>query len=53
LAGLFEGDDADLLTTGTDEADGAQADLVVDANFVFDSVSPPAADRSTAKAPGI
>jgi hypothetical protein len=41
LACLFEGNDADLLTTGTDEADGAQTDLVVDANFVFDSGSPP------------
>jgi hypothetical protein len=36
LAGLFEGDDADLFAAGTDQADGTQTDLIVDSNLGFD-----------------
>jgi hypothetical protein len=40
-ARLIEGNDADLLSIGTDESDGAQMDLIVDTNFIVDSVVPP------------
>jgi len=40
-AGFFDGDDADLLTIGTDETDGAQPDLFVDTNLVLDDGGSP------------
>jgi hypothetical protein len=41
LASLVEGNDADLLSGGTDEADGAETDLLVDADVVVDADGPP------------
>jgi hypothetical protein len=35
LAGFVEGDDADLFSVGVDEADGADADLLVH-SWLFD-----------------
>jgi hypothetical protein len=37
LLGLIEGDDADLFTVGSDETNGAEVDLIVDADFLFDA----------------
>ena len=36
LPSLFEGDDADLFATGTDQADGGQTNLFVDTDLGFD-----------------
>jgi hypothetical protein len=36
LPGFIERNDTDLLAVGTDESDGAQTDLLVDANLGID-----------------
>jgi len=42
---FFERDDADLLPAGADEANGAEVDLVVDADFIVDTRLPPFCGR--------
>src|SRR6185295_11357632 len=37
---FFEGNDADLLSTGADETDGTEADLIVHPDFFVDSTPP-------------
>jgi hypothetical protein len=41
-ARFIEGNDADLLSVGTDETDGTETDLFVDTDLLLDQVSPPA-----------
>jgi hypothetical protein len=38
---LFERDDADLFSVGGDEANRAEMNLLVDADFIFDAELPP------------
>jgi len=58
LARFIEGNDADLLSVGTDESDGTETDLLVYANLLLDQVSPPAGaaenvSMESFRAPGI
>jgi hypothetical protein len=41
LAGFIERNDADLLAVGTNESDGAQTNLLVDADLLLDQEKPP------------
>jgi len=42
FAGLFQGDDSQLLTVGGNQADGREANLIVETNVLIDVPGPPA-----------
>jgi len=37
---FFDGDDADLFSSGADQTDGTEADLLVHPNFIVDATPP-------------